>query len=136
MSKITIKRKWNWISMARKLNVYIDGQNVGMIANNSTETYETSEGKKEVYVDMKGGKSEVLKVDVKSGEDVHLIVYPSSFDVIAAICVVPIIAVSGFLDVFLETGFLTYVVGLVAIAIYFIIRQVMNIKAFVVEMGE
>jgi hypothetical protein len=118
--------------MARKLNVYIDGQNVGMIANNSTETYETSEGKKEVYVDMKGGKSEVLKVEVVS-DTLDLVVGPSRFDTTATNIFLVLLPIT--FIIFSSINIYSWVTPMLLLytCIYFLIRSILKVKAFEVR---
>jgi len=123
MSKIVIKRKASFIAAVRKLNVNVNEQNFGMIANNQTKEFDITPGTHKIFVDMKGGKSNQLELKVGDNQTLNLEVRPNKFDA-NAVWIMILIMLINLLSLLLINIYIPPTSLLVFYAvIYFVIRS-------------
>ncbi len=68
MAKLIVKRANEYMNMTRKINLYIDGNKVGVIANNKTEEFEIPEGTHTIKAKVDWCGSRDFQFSVSTGE--------------------------------------------------------------------
>jgi len=92
MPKIIIHRKPNFLYSVRKINVQINDQEIGMIANGETVSFDCKQGKNSIMLHIKGAKSNVLNFEVLD-KDIQVTAQISKFDTWATVMAFPLIPV-------------------------------------------
>jgi len=129
MPNITIKRSLNYLWIIRKLNVRINDIEFGQIANNQTKSYKVETGENNIFLSLRGGKSNILKIDVIENSDIKLVVKPSKFDVLTSVLFIILIP---FLSIFAALNYSLFLVSIIILLIVFYgVRKLLNVTAFV-----
>lgn len=68
MSKIKIERNTGWIGQLVKIEIYIDGENVGAINTSETKEYEVENGKHEVQAKFGWEHSKKIELNIVKNE--------------------------------------------------------------------
>lgn len=67
-TKIIVNRKGEWINRARGFRVFLDGKEMGKIANGGAEDYPVEPGMHTLYCKIDWCSSEAFQIEIKEGE--------------------------------------------------------------------
>jgi hypothetical protein len=75
MGKLTVERKKSFLSSARKFKVILDGEVIGYVGNNGSETFDVAEGEHTIQsgISMISGMSKKLKINLTQGESLVVV---------------------------------------------------------------
>ena len=75
MGKLTVERKKSFLSSARKFKVILDGEVIGYVDNNGSETFDVAEGEHTIQsgISMISGMSKKLKINLTQGESLVVV---------------------------------------------------------------
>ena len=76
--RVTITRGTAYVDRARAYKIMLDGQEVGRIKNNTTETISVPAGSHELFLKVDWASSPVQSFDVTPGGEVRFVCHPTA----------------------------------------------------------
>src|SRR5690242_13723550 len=71
--RLVIQRSRDYTGLARRLNVYLDGIQIGSVKSGDTETFMVAPGQHSLYVRMDWKRSDALSLNLESGTTTNLL---------------------------------------------------------------